>query len=159
MKKIISRSLLAALAATAMTLTACNTGKATDNQATSDPAETTATNAFGATAEQKEALLKSGLLTEADFASPIFIDFNATWCGPCRQFAPYFEAAAEKYASKARFVSVDVDQYGDVANAFGIASIPTVVILSPARETVVYTGTGEIVGEGVFDAIVESVTE
>ncbi|MBD5229193.1 MAG: thioredoxin fold domain-containing protein [Bacteroidales bacterium] len=57
------------------------------------------------------------------------VDFNAVWCGPCKQFAPIFEAAAEKYAGKIDFVEVDIDNYPELAEHFGVEAIPMVVLL------------------------------
>ena len=56
----------------------------------------------------------------------VVIDFNATWCGPCRQFAPTFEAVAEEMADKALFYSVDVDQHPELAQKYDVQSIPMV---------------------------------
>jgi thioredoxin 1 len=57
--------------------------------------------------------------------SPVlFIDFWASWCGPCRMFAPVFEGAAEKHPDVV-FVKCDTEAQGDVAAEFGIRSIPT----------------------------------
>lgn len=130
-------------AVTLLTLGSCASNKATLN----------------VTSEQKEALVASGLMNEADFTNPVFIDFNATWCGPCRQFAPYFEAAAKKYTDRAKFISVDVDVYGEVAQSFGVESIPTVIALVPSKDAVVYVGTQDIIGDGVFESIVDSLTK
>ena len=58
----------------------------------------------------------------------VVIDFYATWCGPCKMLAPIFEqVAAEK--ENVTFVKVDVDEAGELANLFGITSIPTVVYI------------------------------
>lgn len=54
----------------------------------------------------------------------VVVDFWATWCGPCKKFAPHFEAAAEKV--DAVFVKVDVDQDPAVLKEYGIRSVPTV---------------------------------
>lgn len=61
---------------------------------------------------------------------PIVVDFNATWCGPCKQFKPIFDAMAEKYDGKVRFISVDVDKCPDVATQYQVQSIPTVLFVS-----------------------------
>jgi len=72
--------------------------------------------------------------TQAEFEALIkennnvIIDFYATWCGPCKMLAPIFEqVAAEK--ENVTFVKVDVDEAGELANLFGITSIPTVVYI------------------------------
>lgn len=132
--------------------------------AAEEPVEAVAEGTTGATnieydvltGAQKAALLASKLVDESNFGKSIFIDFNATWCGPCRQFAPYFEAAAQKYAGKASFIAVDVDEYGDVANAFGVQSIPTMIALMPDGKYVTYIGTQGLVGDGAFDGIVKT---
>ena len=57
----------------------------------------------------------------------VFADFWASWCGPCRMLAPVFEALAEKYADKAQFVKVNVDEEAEAAMKYGISSIPNVI--------------------------------
>lgn len=64
-------------------------------------------------------------------ARPTVIDFNATWCGPCRLFAPAFDKAAEKYGKKVDFYSIDTDKYPQTATSFSISAIPTVVFMMP----------------------------
>lgn len=57
----------------------------------------------------------------------VIVDFWAAWCGPCRQFAPIFEAASEKYP-EITFAKVDTDAEGELSQAAGISSIPTLMI-------------------------------
>ena len=57
----------------------------------------------------------------------VFADFWAAWCGPCRMLAPVFESLAEKYADKAEFVKVNVDEEAEAAMKYGISSIPNVI--------------------------------
>ena len=152
---------LFAIAISVMALSSCAGSKTEKSDEANNDAVQVEQEQAGSklTAEQKNAFVASGLVSEADFSKPVFVDFNATWCGPCRQFGPYFEAAAEKYSDRAKFVAVDVDVYGEVANAFGVQSIPMVLAILPNGEYTTYIGTQDIVGDGVFDAIVEKFTK
>lgn len=60
---------------------------------------------------------------------PGIIDFNATWCGPCRQMKPIFHKLAAKYSDKYNFISIDVDQYPEIARKYHIQSIPAFVFI------------------------------
>ena len=59
----------------------------------------------------------------------VFVDFWATWCGPCRIIAPIVAQIAEEYAGKLKVCKCDTDAEPLLAGQFGIQSIPTLVIM------------------------------
>jgi thioredoxin 1 len=70
------------------------------------------------TADNLEATVKDGI---------VLLDWWASWCGPCRAFAPIFEAAAEKHPD-ITFGKIDTEDQEALAGAFGIRSIPTIMV-------------------------------
>jgi len=60
---------------------------------------------------------------------PVFLDFWADWCGPCKMLGPTFERLADQYGEKITFAKVNVDEVPEIANKFAIRSIPTLILL------------------------------
>ncbi len=61
------------------------------------------------------------------------VDFYADWCGPCRIVSPVIEKLAGEYDGKAKFAKLDVDASPSIAEKFGVASIPTLIVFKNGR--------------------------
>lgn len=96
---------------------------------------------------KKENNMKTIALTKADFLTkvanyetnpnewkylgdkPAIVDFYATWCGPCKAVAPILEELAEEYKDQIYIYKIDTDKEQELAGAFGIRSIPSILFI------------------------------
>lgn len=66
---------------------------------------------------------------------PAILDFYADWCGPCRKIAPYLEAIAKKYEGKLDVYKINVDNEEELAQVFGVRSIPMLLFIDTDGST------------------------
>lgn len=158
MKKVFLFLAVSAMALTAMT--SCSSAATQAEAENTDATEEAAPAAVEESQEETQGAV-TVLKDDAKYRPGVkvdkltLIDFNAVWCGPCKQFAPVFHEVAEKYADKADFVSLDTDVNPETAKAFNVQAIPTLVILYPNGETTTIVGTQDLMPAEKFEAIVE----
>jgi thioredoxin len=85
---------------------------------------------------------------------PAIIDFHATWCGPCKQLAPTLKALAAEYGEEIYIYKVDIDREPDIARAYGIRSVPSLLFI-PHDDAVPQMGQGNIPKESLKKVIDE----
>lgn len=74
---------------------------------------------------------------------PAVIDFYADWCGPCKAIAPHLEEIAKEYAGKLYVYKINVDNDPEIANAFNIRGIPTMLFIPMEGRYTVKVGSME----------------
>ncbi|MCZ2342441.1 MAG: thioredoxin [Bacteroidales bacterium] len=92
-------------------------------------------NVIELTTENFSEAINSGMVVVADFWAP--------WCGPCRQLSPVIDRIADQYAGKVKVGKLNVDENGDLAVKYDVATIPRVLIFK-GSDVPVFTHVGTI---------------
>jgi len=85
---------------------------------------------------------------------PAIVDFYATWCGPCKMVGPVLEDLAEEYGDRIAIYKVNVDEQNELASAFGIRSIPTLLFIPKTGQPQMAQGA---MGKADFKRVIDDV--
>jgi len=85
---------------------------------------------------------------------PTFVDFWASWCGPCKMIGPIFEELSKEYSGKIKFAKVNVDENPKTPANYGIRGIPTLIMFKEGKVVEQVVGA---VAKSQLDSIVKKV--
>jgi thioredoxin len=85
----------------------------------------------------------------------VIVDFWAPWCGPCRGFAPVYEKASEQHTDVV-FAKVNTDEQQELAGAFNIRSIPTLMVFR--EKVILFQQAGALPGQALEQVITQAKT-
>lgn len=105
--------------------------------------------------------MPAGHVTDSTFEAeviksdlPVLVDFFAVWCGPCKMAAPILDKMSDELQGKVKIVKLDVDENPQIAQQYGVMSIPTVVLFNKGKEAERKVGFG---GEQGYKAMISKV--
>lgn len=127
MKTILKILAIIAMAATAMT--ACSNARAHNEKKTITKEKVSAVIELTSDEFNSKVYDTQDNSTEYLGKLPAIVDFTAYWCGPCRSIAPILEEIAEEYKGQLVVYKVDIEKCRDIAEAFGITSIPAILYI------------------------------
>jgi thioredoxin 1 len=65
---------------------------------------------------------------------PVMVEFDAAWCGPCREFDPIVDKIADDYHGRVKVVSVDIDNCDELTREYGVKCVPTVLVFKAGQK-------------------------
>jgi thioredoxin 1 len=119
-------------------VSSCNGKSSSENEKPVVTEKTTTEKTVEAT--ESTMALNSKTFDETIGSGVVLIDFWATWCKPCRTQAPVIEEIQKEMVSKIKVGKVDIDKCPDIADRYGIQSIPTMIIFKDGKPAEQFVG-------------------